>query len=148
MFMNSQELEECLIYQDFITMQLYKLGWSVNQLASRKYNIEVGESIAGIEIKNDKRMSDTGNIYVELAEKGQKGIFVQSGINRQDNTIFWCIGDFKTVYILVKKQLKYLCDNYQKFGFKTVKTETSHGVLIPTKFLDEHDIYVVKKLIF
>lgn len=51
-------------------------------------------------------------------------------------------------YFIVKKQLKFLCDNYQRFGFKKVETETSQGILIPTKFLDDNSIYVIKKIIF
>ena len=149
MEMSSEELEEVYIYQDFISIQLLKkLGWSINQLASRKYNIEVGESIAGVEIKNDKKMAETGNIYVELEELARTGKFVPSGVNRQDNTLLWCIGDMKMAYILVKKQLKFLCDHYERFGFKKVEAPTSKGILIPTKWLDQNDIYVVKKLYF
>lgn len=148
-YMNGEELEETLIYQDFITMQLFqKLGWSINQLASKKYNIEYGESLARIEIKNDKRMKETGNIYVELYESHYEGKFVPSGINRDDNTLIWCIGDFDVAYLIVKKQLKFLCDHFQRFGFKKVQTETSIGVLIPTKFLESNDIYVLSKLNF
>lgn len=149
-YLSGEELEDTLIYQDFISLKLFHdLGWSVNQLASRKYNIEIGESIAGVEIKNDKKMSETGNLYIELAEKKPWGDgFVPSGIEREDNTLFWCIGDFKVAYVIVKKQLKFLCDNFERFGFKKVQTGTSVGILIPTKFLDEHEIYVVKKLIF
>lgn len=148
-YMNGEELEETLIFQDFITLQLFqKLGWSVNQLASKKYNIEYGESLAGIEIKNDKRMKETGNIYVELAESHYEQNFVPSGINRDDNTLIWCIGDFDVAYLIVKKQLKFLCDNFQRYGFKKVQTDTSIGILIPTSFLDKNDIYVLKKLDF
>lgn len=148
-YMSGEELEEILIYQDFITIQLLKqLGWSLNQLASKRYNIDVGESIAGIEVKNDKRMTDTGNLYIETHERHHGEEFVPSGIDREDNTLFWCIGDFDVAYIILKKQLKFLCDNHERFGFRKVETETSKGILIPTKWLDEHDIYVVKKLKF
>lgn len=148
--MSGEELEEILIYQDFITIQLLKqLGWSLNQLASKKYNIDVGESMSGIEIKNDKRMSETGNLYIETEEHHyQSEKFVPSGVNRKDNTILWCIGDDKVAYIMVKKQLKFLCDNYERFGFKKAQTHNSKGILIPLKWLDDHDIYVVKKLLF
>lgn len=65
-----EELENALIYQDFITDNLCKkLGIIVNQFASKKYQFEVGESVSGIEIKNDKKMSETGNLYIETAER-------------------------------------------------------------------------------
>lgn len=142
------KLEVGLQYQDFITLELYKRGWSLNQFSSLKYQVEHGENIAGIEIKNDLQMQKTHNIYIELYEKAHTGSFVFSGINRQDNTILWLIGDYNVAYVFVKKQLKYLCDNYQKYGFKKVETETSIGILIPVSFLNAHDLYVVKKLEF
>lgn len=142
------KLEVGLQYQDFITLKLYSMGWSLNQFSSLKYQVEYGENIAGIEIKNDLQMQKTHNIYIELYEKAHTGSFAFSGINRQDNTILWLIGDYNVAYVFVKKQLKYLCDNYQKYGFKKVETETSIGILIPISFLDAHDLYVVKKLKF
>ena len=141
------KLEQGLIYQDYITVQLMKLGWSVNQFVSRKYQCEFGESLSGIEIKNDDRMKDTGNMYVEVAEKASNGTFVKSGICREDNTTFYVIGDYNVFYVFVKHQLKYLCENYKKNNFKAVETETSRGILIPLKFFEEHKHFVVKKVV-
>ena len=147
--MEYTSLEETLQFQDFVTRALfYNLGWSINILASRKSNIEIGESLAGVEIKNDKKMAETGNIYIELEEKACTGNFVTSGINRHDNTLIWAIGDYKKLYIFVKKHLKFLCDNYQRFNFKRVETETSKGILIPIIFLEQHDNYYITKLEF
>lgn len=150
-YMNGEELEDTLKYQDFITIQLHKRGWVVNQLASKFYNVTYGESISGIEIKQDKKLKETNNLYIETAEKHNAKEFVPSGVNRNDNTILWCIGNYDVAYILSKKQLKYICDNvdkYKIYGLRRVETETSKGVLIPTKFLEDNDIYVIKKLIF
>ena len=147
--MEYTEIEETLQFQDFVTQALfYKLGWSINVLASYKSNIEIGESLAGIEIKNDKKMAETGNIYIELYELSRTGKFVPSGINRDDNSMIWCIGDKHKLYIIVKKVLKFLCEKYERFNFKKVETETSKGVLIPVSFLEQHDIYYITKLEF
>lgn len=148
--MTKDELEESLMYQDFIADELLtQLGWCINLYTSRQYQYNKGESRAGVEIKYDKKMATTGNLYIETYERHDVNKeFVASGINRQDNTIFWCIGDYNVAYFLVKKQLKCLCDNYKKLGFKDTTTETSKGILIPTKFLDSKDNYVVKKLKF
>ena len=147
--MEYTEIEETLQFQDFVTKALfYKLGWSINVLASYKSNIEIGESLAGIEIKNDKKMAETGNLYIELEEKAKNGKFVPSGINRNDNSMIWCIGDYNKLYIIVKKVLKFLCEKYERFNFKKVEKETSIGILIPVKFLEQHDIYYITKLEF
>lgn len=145
--MSSKEMEDTLYYQDYIVRNLfYKLGWAINQLASKRCNIEIGESMAGVEIKQDKKMADTGNIYIETAEIHFGNSFVPSGVNRKDNTIFYCIGNWDTAYIFVKKQLKYLCDNYHKLGFKYTETPTSKGILIPLSYFDKHPLYVVAQI--
>ena len=148
--MTKNEIEDSLEYQDFISVQLLqKLGWSINLYTSRKYQIEKGESISGIEIKNDKKMASTGNLYIELEERHSKDKpFVKSGILRDDNTILWIIGDYNTAYIFVKAQLKHLCEGSEKNGFKKVETETSKGVLIPLSYFDKHPLFIVKKLNF
>lgn len=148
--MTKDELEDSLIYQDFIADQLLtQLGWCINLYTSRHYQYNKGESRAGVEIKYDKKMATTGNLYIETHERHNiEKEFVPSGINRQDNTILWCVGDTRFAYILVKEQLRYLCHNYKKFGFKDKITPTSKGIIIPVEFLEKNNIYVVKKLKF
>jgi hypothetical protein len=148
--MTYEELEEANRYQDFISVELLKrLGWSIGLFTSKHYQYNYGESRAGIEIKYDRKMATTGNIYIETHERHDANKkFVASGINRQDNTILWCIGDTRLAYILVKKQLRYLCYHHKQFGFKVKQTPTSIGVIIPVEFLEKNDIYVVKKLKF
>lgn len=146
--MDKELIEEGYEYQDFISVKLLKLGMNLNQFVSRKYQYEIGESVSGIEVKYDKKMNQTGNIYIELEEKHYGSNFVPSGVNRQDNTWIYLIGDKTVAYMFLKHQLKFLCDNYEKYKFKKVETETSKGILIPLKFLEEKSIYVAKKLKF
>lgn len=144
-----ENMEKSLEYQDFIAIELLKkLGWCINLMTSKRYQIEVGESICGVEIKNDRNMAKTGNLYIETAERHFTPNFVPSGINRKDNTVFWVIGDYQTAYIFSKDQLKFMCNNYQKFGFKTTETDTSKGVLIPISYLEKVPFYVIRKLYF
>lgn len=148
--MTKDELEESLMYQDFIADELLtQLGWCINLYTSKQYQYNKGESRAGVEIKYDKKMATTGNLYIETHERHSTDKkFVTSGINRQDNTTFYLIGDNNVAYIFVKAQLKYLCDNFEKYNLKQVETDTSKGVLIPISFLEKHKLYVVKKLKF
>ena len=148
--MTKDELEESLKYQDFIADQLLnELGWCINLYTSRFYQYNYGESRAGVEIKFDKKMASTGNLYIELEERHSTDKdFVPSGINRQDNTLHWCIGDYNEAYIFVKAQLKSLCTRCNEYNFRYIKTDTSRGILIPLSFFDKHGLYVVKKLNF
>lgn len=148
--MTYEELEEANRYQDFISVELMKrLGWSIGLFTSKHYQYNYGESLAGVEIKYDKKMASTKNLYIETHERHSTDKkFVASGINRQDNTLFWCIGDYNTAYIFVKAQLKHLCENFKSNGFKQVETDTSKGVLIPISYFEKHELLVVKKLNF
>lgn len=141
--MNYEELESTYQFQDYVQELLYKTGIPINCFASQKYNYEVGESIAGVEIKQDKKMKETGNIYIELYEKHyQKEKWVASGILRNDNTIFYVIGDYDHIYMFAKKQLKgVIAKNKDKF--KKVETETSIGILIPEEYIKKNDALVL-----
>ena len=134
--MDLDELEETYQFQDFVQELLYKSGMPICCYASKKYNIEKGESIGGVEIKHDKRMKDTGNIYIEFAEKHyQSERYVYSGILRKDNTTFYAIGDFHLVLLLSKEQL---LATILSGNFKRVQTETSIGYLVPLEYLYKH----------
>lgn len=133
--MTAKELEDTLIFQDYITDLLHKFGWSLNCYSSRKYNIEKGESLARIEIKQDKRVKETGNLYFETHEKACTGVFVESGILRKDNTVFIIIGDYDHLWMFSKKQIQTVLKTET---FKMVETETSKGYLLPLTYLKIH----------
>lgn len=101
----------------------------LNCYGSRKYQYQVGESKTGIEIKFDKRSKETHNLYIEYAEKrSDSNIYVSSGIERNDNTWLYCIGDYETLYLIPKNRLKAL-KNDPSLEHKT--TRTSKGYLLP-----------------
>ena len=145
-YMNGKELEETLIFQDYITDLLHDMGWNLNCYSSRKYNIEKGESLSRIEIKQDKRAKETGNLYFETHERqiSNKGEYVESGILRKDNTIFIIIGDYEKLFMFSKKQIQHLVLNC---NFKKVQTETSIGYLIPISYFEQHNKLVIVKWI-
>lgn len=140
-YMNGKELEDTLIFQDYITDLLHQIGWNLNCYSSRKYNIEKGESLSRIEIKQDKKAKETGNLYLETHERqSNKGQYVKSGILREDNTIFIIIGDYEHLYMFSKKQLVKLVFSGQ---FKRIQTETSIGYLLPIEYIDQHKSLVL-----
>ena len=130
-----EQLTEGEKFQDYVSDLLYDSGIPINQYVSREYQYEKGESRAGVEIKYDKKMADTGNIYIELAERHSKDKkYIKSGILRKDNTKFYVIGNYKRVFMFSKKQLVSIAKK-----FKRVQNDTSIGVLIPLKYIEEHD---------
>lgn len=136
-YMSGKDLEDTLIFQDYITDILHNFGWSINCYSSRKYNIEKGESLSRIEIKQDKKLKETGNFYFEVYErqKSNNGNYVESGILRKDNTMLIIIGDYEHLYLFSKKQIQAIIRSGE---FRKVQTDTSIGYLIPVSYFEKH----------
>ena len=122
-------LEAGLAFQDYVTEKLYNLGIPLVTYSSRNYQLG-GENKAGIEIKFDRKFRETGNFYIETAEKAdpKNKNYVPSGIYRNDNTWLYIIGDYQNIYVFSKEQLKKVKDK-----FKQVETPTSRGFLLPVE---------------
>jgi len=140
-------------YQDFVVNKLYEIGLVIVTYISRKYQFTEGENKAGLEIKFDERLEETGNLYIEIAEKSNPDNenYVSSGIYRKDNSWLWAIGNYQFIYIFSKKYLKllYVSKRYQEVENKT---KTSRGFLLPTiksKFSHKGDAekYSIKEII-
>ena len=64
-----KKLEEGLEFQDVATTALYQRGIVVVAYSSRRWQDERGENMLGAEIKRDGKFRQTGNLYIETAEK-------------------------------------------------------------------------------
>lgn len=140
-----EKLEAGLEYQDFIADQLRKADPCIiiGAYSSRKYQNEHGESAAGIEIKYDMRFKDTGNLYVEVAEKSNAAIaeYTPSGIYRQDNTWLYLIGDYEQAFLFSKHQLQSVhasTESWKSRGIRAVEIDTSRGFLYPANSALKH----------
>ena len=127
-----ERLKEGLHYQDFVMEELYKIGLPLISYSSKEYQHTIGENKAGIEIKKDNRWRETGNVYIEMAEKSnpENLNWIPSGIYRKDNTWLYLIGDEGKMFIFSKKQLVCL---HKKKTLKEVETPTSRGFLLPVE---------------
>ena len=91
----------------------------------------IGENKQGIEIKLDRLINKTGNIYIETEEKSDKANlnYAPSGIYRNDNTWLYVIGNMVSkIYIFGKRILQGM-DRTKKY--KAVEIATSRGFLLP-----------------
>ena len=141
--------EEGIEYQDFVSDQLYDRGIPVLcHYASKQYQLKKGENKLGVEIKYDRKMKTTGNIFIEIGEKSKTGKFVKSGLYRDDNSWLYAIGDYELIFVFSKKYLKRLYESDHnrliskdekgrwrlKTGlFKKTPIETSDGFIISIK---------------
>lgn len=150
-------LEEAWKYQDFITEQLLKIGISVNAYQSVFYQMKHGESASGIEIKNDRQMTKTGNVYIEFNQTTLRGREKSdSGIKQPDDSWLYIIGDYSKFFIFGKNQLRSLLDKVQKkpayywqnynIRVSSHKNEqgetTSEGLVIPVSYIEANNLAI------
>lgn len=123
-----EKLEEGLQFQDIVTRELYRRGIVIVGYSSRRFQYNEGENMLGAEIKRDGRFRETGNLYIELAEKSdpRNSDYIPSGAFRGDNSWLYVIGDDATVFIFSTKYLQLLKPKYRQ-----VNTPTSIGYLLP-----------------
>ena len=154
-----EKIEEGLKYQDFVCDQLRRMTPAriIMPYCSRDYQYRNGESASGYEIKYDGRMADTGNIYIEVAEKSDPNIqgWTESGIYRDDNTLYYLIGDYKKAYVFSKHQLKRLLSigdsQLEEKGIEKRRIATSQGYIIPCAYLENDSngiFYCLERIYF
>ncbi len=115
MAMNAEEFEkyraQCTAdsdgYEDFLSVKLLLHGIVLQNFKTKKMQYDRGENVLGMEIKLDRRMAETGNVYIEIAEKAgiREGDYFPSGIYRGDETWLYGIGDYKEFFIFSKRTL-------------------------------------------
>ncbi len=137
-----EKLQVGLEYQDYITdLLLHEIGLPISTYSSRKYQHR-GENAQGVEIKFDRLLAETGNTYIEVAEKtnAKNPHFVPSGIYREDNTWLYVIGNYEEIYIWSKK---FLINLHKTGRYREVENPTSKGFLIDR---DNTEKYCIKKI--
>uniref|UniRef100_A0A6M3K0U3 Uncharacterized protein n=1 Tax=viral metagenome TaxID=1070528 RepID=A0A6M3K0U3_9ZZZZ len=109
--------EEGLEFQDFVVDLLLKeMGLVVSNYSSKYYQNNYGENRQGIEIKLDKRILETGNVSIEVAEKSkaENRNWIASGIMRNDNSWLYIQGNRDIVFIFGKKILRLIYEKSYK----------------------------------
>jgi len=126
------QLKDAKPYQDFICEELHRRGIVLQNMTSKQYQFK-RENLLGLEIKLDKRMVETGRVYIETAEKAHEdnAAYVLSGIYRNDNSWLYGIGDYTIFYIFSKNTLKRLDQHNPKWLYRPAPTGTSKGFCIP-----------------
>lgn len=131
------QIEDGKLFQDFVVDVAWQAGLAIAQYASKTYQLAVGESRGGIEIKHDKRYRDTGNLCIETAEKARPrpGSYALSGIMREDHWLY-AIGNYDIVFFFASNLLRALYQspgNKDGFRYRRYETPTSQGFLLPKR---------------
>jgi hypothetical protein len=105
--------EKGLVFQDFVCLELARRNIYVQNLASKRFQLEVGENLQGFEIKLDNLCTKTGRLAIEVAEKSQRSVssWTPSGIMREDNSILYIQGNYDCFWVFAKNWLRrYLAE--------------------------------------
>jgi hypothetical protein len=103
----SDSLEKGLAFQDFVCIKLAERNIVLQNIASKKYQIQVGENLQGFEIKLDTPCTRTGRLSIEVAEKSSRSalFWTPSGIRREDNAIVYIQGNYDCFWVFMKNWL-------------------------------------------
>lgn len=139
----AEQLEVGLEFQDFVTRELYRRGIVVIGYASKKMQRSCGENMLGAEIKRDDNFRQTGNLYIETAEKSdpENLRYIESGVMRKDNAWLYVIGDEIWFYVFSIKCLRVLAG--KKYRKVENGTKTSKGFLLP---LSHAEFYCLRRI--
>lgn len=102
------------VYVDYMFKQF---GYDIGLFYGKNQQYKQGETKAGIEIKCDMKLRETGNVYIEYQERITKdGEWVDSGILKKDETRYFLIGTVEEFYILPKRKLQSYYNRLVKYG--------------------------------
>lgn len=102
------------VYVDYLFRQS---GYDIGLFYGKNQQYRQGETAAGIEIKCDMKLQETGNVYIEYQERITKdGEWVDSGILKKDETRYFLIGTVKKFYILPRTKLQDYYNRLVKYG--------------------------------
>src|SRR5215831_7939781 len=123
--------EGALIFQDFVVDTVWRLMHiHLIVYGSKAYQFSKGEGPTA-EIKHDELFKQTRRLWIEVAEKAapRGGPYAVSGIYRQDDTWMWAQGDYDTIFLFQKLNLRAIHKS-GRYNVIENRTFTSEGFLI------------------
>lgn len=127
--------------QEGLEFESYIIDWFCSQkninlshYTLLKEQINKGENRQGIEIKNDQRFQETGNLFISV-ERDYGYTKYESGVYKNQSWLY-VIGNENEFYIFATKHLKqyYEHNKPQLFdGFKSIKNGIDKGFLLSKK---------------
>lgn len=120
----------------------------LQNLSSKKWQIQVGENLQGFEIKYDDWVSRSGRISIEVAEKTRNDPgrpWVPSGIMRTDNSWLYIQGNYDVLFIFAKRfLLNYYESKKHLAGFIIEKRGTIQTFYIANDIARKHAAKVLE----
>lgn len=120
-----------------------ELNWDIGLYLTKAEQWEHGESRGRVEIKFDRKVRATGNLFIEVKERrDESGIsqWRQAGIYDASDPWFYAIGDEQTIWFWATSQLRLA---HSTGRYRMVNTGTSEGFLMP---LPDADKYAIRRI--
>ncbi len=125
-------------FEIFVQKRLRPFGLDVGVYTSVEGQHQFGESRMGLEIKYDRKMRETGNVFIEVSEKrhADEGTFRPAGICANDNHWLYGIGDEQEFVVFGRRTLQRIWFGVQRgllatTGITQKQIATSVGFVIP-----------------
>lgn len=95
-------------FQDYVCARMAEHNIILQNFASKRYQLDIGENLQGWEIKLDRRCTETGRLSIEIAEKkdSRQPSWTSSGIFRNDNSWLYIQGNYDVLFIFGKMHLR------------------------------------------
>jgi hypothetical protein len=106
---NATTFRDGVEFQDWVCERLARHGVILQNLASKRWQLQVGENLQGFEIKLDRRCSDTLRLSIEIAERSRNDPslgWTDSGIYRSDNSWLYVQGNETILFIFARQFLR------------------------------------------
>lgn len=132
-------------FELYVAERLLPHGFVLDRCTTYREQLRIGENILGLEIKLDRRMRDTGNVYIETSERhpsSPSNLMRESGPFRPDQSWLYGIGDHDHFYIFSKRHLRWMFWKVRAgeapAGVEFKKIGTSLGFVVPVRIVGEH----------
>ena len=136
-----------LEFQDFVIVECYKIGIILMNFSSKKYQYNKGEGLSPYEIKLDEWCSKTYRLSIEFAERTAiNKPWVKSGIDIENNSIFYIQGNHDIFFCFTKKMLRKLHNLRKKDGskkFEDKEEDTIKTFYLPFKYCKEYCAFYI-----
>lgn len=134
----SSDLIEGRKYERFIKAYFWiYLGIRLHLFDTYDEQMKYGETQEGFEIKYQRKMKETGNVYIETV--AIPNIYtkreVPGALFRNDNSHTWIMGDYKEFWTV---QLRTLLRLYEDRVYRIIRCKYGEGYLIPKRDLHKY----------
>lgn len=124
------KLQASFIFENYIAALISeKYNLDLGQYLTPEGQYKLGENALGIEIKNDTLINKYGNVYIEYQEKSNSNNYnyIDSGILKNDNCVYFLTGTIDKFYIF-RKEILIKIFHEEALNNKNF-TKSSRGIL-------------------